>query len=385
MAFEPRIADFTEAEQAPFLSHEAIIANINSKFIEYTSACDQGLSDETIIEQGFEPDYLGIRQWPMVQTCPVFTVPDFFNHFIRFHKDCFAREGVLGLQNFLPGDRSLYPGWDNFLFGQVIQDALRSLDMVMAICFGYFWTGTFAEVGEMIRNYRIKYHNLYHWDLISKALHKFFNVIGSDRLNDFPPDFVEGTPGSKTNPQMVKQYLVFLLRKNMSNASSDGCAKFMDNIRMQPSTSIGYMTAPPSDPTYQYSSKSKLGSKSIQMASTPAEKSRRAKKRDRKRSSSTKERINTQESVESSTSSTKGRGIVCMMDFIFHNQLQVSFVKGAIVACRKGSGCPFAHHKEISTWTAGDIWDGLKGAPQFKPPKGNPVDAAVIKKFLKIE
>jgi hypothetical protein len=108
ISFEPRISDFTEAEQAPFLDHETIIANLNSKFIEYTSACDQDISDEAIIEQGFEFDYLGIRQWPMVQTCPVFTVPELFNHFIKFHKDCFAREGVLGLQNFLVGDRVLW-------------------------------------------------------------------------------------------------------------------------------------------------------------------------------------------------------------------------------------------------------------------------------------
>jgi hypothetical protein len=292
---------------------------------------------------------------------------------------------VLGLQNFLVGDRVLYQGWDNFLYGPLIQEALKNLDMAMAICFGYQWTGVFIEVGQMLLNYRLKYHNLYHWELISRALHKFVNVIGSDKVNDFPPDFSEGAPGGKTQPVMVKQYLMFLLRKNMSTASVDGCSKFMDHLRMQPNTSIGYMRSPPSDPAYQYSSKSKLGVRSTLPSVVYTEKSKKSKRRDHKKSSSTKERTITQESTESSSSSPKDRGIVCLMDFIFHHQLKLSFIKGAIIPCRKGETCSFAHKKDISSWSSTEIWDGLKGAAQLKPPRVNPEDTAVIKKCLKLD
>jgi hypothetical protein len=87
---ESRIFDFVEAEGAPFLSHATIMSNLARISLEYTSLCDQGTSDEGIIEQGFDPDYLGIRDWHIINQCPIFQHAEFFDPFIRFSRDCFT-------------------------------------------------------------------------------------------------------------------------------------------------------------------------------------------------------------------------------------------------------------------------------------------------------
>eukprot|EP01041_Mallomonas_annulata_P009830 gene9830-20447_t len=365
---DSRVTEFTEAEGAPFLPHGTVISNLMSKYVEYTSSCDMNASDEEIVSQGFDPDYLCISQWPLVTQCPIFSIPELFNHFIRFNKECFGRDGVIGLQNFLVVGRELYPGWDAHLYNTVIQEALRNLSITFSICFGSQWEGSLDGVVRMVQNYRVKYHNLYHWDLISRALYKFFNVIGHDKSIEFPRDFPDGSLGNKSNPDLVKKFFVFLVQRNMSSASVEGCSKFMDTLRMQPTTSIGYMVSPPSHPAFQYSSKNNLLSKASIVGPGVSDNSKKNKRKDRKKISS-KDRGTTNENSVTTSSDVKDKSITCMMDFVYHNQLRVSFVKGSIIPCRKGSSCPFAHHEEIASWPSEKIWDGLKGAPQFKPPK----------------
>jgi hypothetical protein len=225
---------------------------------------------------------------------------------------------------------------------------------------------------QFMSNYRQKFQNLYLWDLISRAIGKFMNHVGTEKSKVFPAEFPrsEYGDGDKTNPRLVRALLMYLLKKNVDSANNDACLKFNTTIQMQASTASGYILAPPTSTSYQFSTKLTLGRKvssvsvSKKVPSNPQNSSRKLP-----------------DGREPVRRSDKPGHITCMVDFLYHNKIKLSFIGNELKPCRRGDLCPFAHKAEIDKWPSDKVWEGLKGSPHMK--RASPEDIQAIKKALK--
>jgi hypothetical protein len=369
---EARLTDFADAEGAPFLSHSTIMMNLANISLDYTALCDSGLEDDQIVGQGFDPDYLGIRDWHIINQCPIFQHAEFFDPFIRFSRDCFSRIGSVGLHNFLPTNRQLCSNWCDQQWNILMKEALHNVEIAFSICFGFHWNRCMEPVVQIISDYRQKFQNQYLWDLVSRAIGKFIHLIGAEKSKEFPEEFPLRQEGDKTNPVLVRELLLYLLRKNVGAANNESCLRFSTTLQMQQSSSTaGYILTPPLNASYQFSSKSTIGKKS-----NSAQVVRRTP------SSSQVSSRGVSESRGPSNPSDKTKSIVCMMDLLHQNKIKLSFMKGEVLPCRRGDKCQFLHHDAITNWSAGKIWDGIKGSPQVR--RANADDVQTIKKAIKL-